>query len=136
MELFIILVELLGRYSNRGDLTRALNRLGELPRVAREQTEPRTHHRFVDEEMELALVEGYASGASTYELGRTFGLHRQRVSAILIRNGVTTRFRVITDEMLADMRAMLDAGDSKAAIARHFGVARSSVSRVLQAGKG
>ena len=86
--------------------------------------------------MELALVEAYPSAASTYELGRTFGVHRQRVSAILIRNGVPTRYRVITDEMSAEMRVMLDAGDSKTAIARHLGVARSSVSRVLQAREG
>lgn len=124
-------VEVLGRYSNRTDLAQVLDRIRDLPTVVREQSEPRAHHQFVNDEMESALIEGYEGGASTYELGRRFGLHRQRVSAILVRNGVTPRYRVITDAMVTEMAAMLNSGDSKSAIARHFGIARSSVARVL-----
>jgi len=124
-------VDVLGRYSNRMDLGRLLDRVLGLPLVARDQPLLRGRQRFMDEEMENTLVAGYVAGASTYELGGRFGLHRQRVSAILIRHGVETRYRVVTDEMVTEMKAMLNAGDSKSAIAKHLGVARSTVSRFV-----
>jgi hypothetical protein len=125
------LVDVLGRYSNRRDISRALDRLVGLPSVVRDEPVLRGRQRFVDEETETALVEAYKAGASTYQLGRQFGLHRQRVSAVLLAKGVDTRYRVVTDEMAAEMLVMRDSGNSQTAIAAHFGVARSTVGRVL-----
>lgn len=127
----ITVVEVLGRYSNRRDITRMLDRLAGLPAVVREQPVLRARQRFVDEELEKALVEQYEAGVSTYELGRRFGLHRQRVSAVLLKKGVETRGRVVTDKMAEEMRSMRSAGMSHSAIAERLGVARSTVSRVL-----
>lgn len=118
-------------YSNRRDLTQAIDRLVALPTVAREQPVLRVRQRVVDEELEEALVEGYAAGSSTYELGRRFGLPRLRVSAVLLKRGVETRYRVVTEAMLAEMRVMRGSGLSQAALAEYFGVARSTVGRVL-----
>lgn len=43
------------------------------------------------------LVEAYKDGASTYQLADHFGIKRQTVSDILKRNGVTPRWRRLTD---------------------------------------
>lgn len=124
-------VDVLGRYSNRRDLGRVLDRLAGLPTVVRDQPVLRARQRFVDEEMEDALVAEYAAGASTYELGRRFGLPRQRVSEVLLKRGVEPRYRVVADDMVAETREMRNVGFSQSAIAEHFGVARSTVSRAL-----
>lgn len=108
-----------------------LDRLGDLPTIARFEPVLRARQRFVDNETEDALVVAYEAGASTYQLGRQFGLHRQRVSAVLLARGVETRYRVVTDDMAAEMLAMRDSGTSQTAIAARFGVARSTVGRVL-----
>lgn len=124
-------VDVLGRYSNRGDIARVLDRLAGLPTVVRDEPVLRRRRQVVDEETENALVEAYKGGASTYRLGREFGLHRQRVSAVLLKKGVEPRYRVVTDEVAAEMREMYNAGHSQSAIARHFGVARGTVTRAV-----
>lgn len=108
-----------------------LDRLAGLPAVVRDQPVLRRRRHIVGEETEIALVEAYEAGASTYQLGREFGLHRQRVSALLLKKGVEPRYRVVTDEMVAEMRDMRHSGYSQSAIARHFGVARGTVTRAL-----
>jgi hypothetical protein len=111
-----------------------LDRLVDLPIIVRDEPVLRGHQRFVDEQTENALIEAYTAGTSTYELGRQFGLHRQRVSALLLKRGVEPRYRVVTSDMAAEMREMRASGQSQSAIAAHFGVARSTVSRSLGLG--
>ncbi|WP_424445935.1 hypothetical protein [Microbacterium sp. CH-015] len=65
-----------------------------------------------------ALVEAYTQGASVYELGRRFGIHRTTVSEHLHREGVPTRTvrrAILSDE---ERERAVDAGRSGMSVKR------------------
>ncbi|MFI2116328.1 helix-turn-helix domain-containing protein [Streptomyces rubiginosohelvolus] len=65
--------------------------------VKREPKQVRRAGRRLKDAQAAELVEAYKAGATTYQLAERFGVKRQTVSAILKRNGVTPRWRRLTE---------------------------------------
>ncbi|WP_427923634.1 hypothetical protein [Streptomyces sp. cg40] len=64
------------------------------------------------------LVEAYKEGSTTYQLAGRFGIKRQTVSDILKRNGVTPRWRRLTEANIDEAeRLYVHQGMSAARIA-------------------
>lgn len=63
-----------------------------LPPLPANRPKPR-RARQLDQDQVQTLIQGYAAGATTYELGDRFGIDRRTVSAILHRHDVPMRRR-------------------------------------------
>lgn len=74
-----------------------------------------------------AVATAYVAGRSGYSLAEEYGIERRTVAAILRRQGVQTRYRTVTDEILAEATRLYGEGQSLAAIGRRFGVDAGTV---------
>ena len=73
------------------------------------------------------LVCAYNNGATIKELQAQFGVSRTAVMCHLKRNGVDTRYRVLSEEQISEAAMLYDAGQSLAAVAREFDVSPKTV---------
>lgn len=69
----------------------------DAPPIKRQQKQARRVAKRLKESQVTELVGAYKDGASTYQLADRFGIKRQTVSDILKRNGVTPRWRRLTE---------------------------------------
>jgi DNA-binding CsgD family transcriptional regulator len=121
-------------FSNRSDqgqsLRKVLQRPFEGPKTVRNHSPRRTARRLESGEIE-ALVEGYRAGNSVYELARQFRIHRGTVSAILERQGVPRRYRLIDGQGLNHAANLYASGLSLSQVGEELGVDRSTVALAL-----
>ena len=80
-----------------------------------------------------ALVDGYRSGASVYELADRFGIHRTSVSANLHRAGVPMRRQGLSEQQKSLALGLCEQGWSIAHISDRFDVNPATVRRALHA---
>jgi DNA-binding CsgD family transcriptional regulator len=74
-----------------------------------------------------ALVDGYLSGQTVYELAAEFGIERRTVSAHLHRRGVPMRRRGLSLTQKDEAFALRDRGWSLARIGARFDVSAGTV---------
>jgi DNA invertase Pin-like site-specific DNA recombinase len=78
------------------------------------------------------LIAAYRAGATVYELGRRFGIHRSTVSKILERHGVAMRVAGMSPEQIDEAVRLYQDGWSLARIGRRMNVNDMTVLRRLQ----
>jgi hypothetical protein len=83
--------------------------------------------RQLDANQIQALIQGYTTGATTYELGDRFGLDRRTVSAILHRHGVDMRRRGLSPDQVDDAIRLYESSWSLARIGEHLSVDPTTV---------
>ena len=79
-----------------------------------------------------ALVADYEAGATVYQLAEQYGVHRQTVSRILKRSGVTLRHRTLTADQIAEVRSAHEAGEPIYTIATRLGVQPNTIRKLLK----
>lgn len=88
---------------------------------------PQRRARGLDPEQTQTLIQQYVAGATTYELGDRFGIHRRTVSAILHRNNIPMRRRGLSPEQIDQAIDLYNRGWSLAEVARHLAVDPTTV---------
>jgi hypothetical protein len=83
--------------------------------------------RQLDANQVQALIQGYTSGVTTYELGDRFGIDRRTVSAILRRHSVDMRRRGLSPDQADDAIRLYNSGWSLARIGEHLSVDPTTV---------
>jgi hypothetical protein len=124
-------VEVLGRYSNRGDLQKVLNRLGEMPHVERSVAVEKRWRRRLSEEDRGEIALAYAAGESTYALAKRYGINRQTVSGIVEQLGGRTRYRILGAQQVQDAVQGYELGLSMQNLADTHGVGISTMRAAL-----
>uniref|UniRef100_A0AAU2AD13 Helix-turn-helix domain-containing protein n=1 Tax=Streptomyces sp. NBC_00093 TaxID=2975649 RepID=A0AAU2AD13_9ACTN len=82
------------------------------------QKSPRRAAKRLNEAHVAELVEAYKTGSTTYQLASRFDIKRQTVSSILKRNGITPRWRRLTEANVDEAeRLYVHQGMSAARIA-------------------
>lgn len=118
-------------------LYRALKAEGIQPAdLIRRGERGRANRRFTDE-TEAIMAAKYQGGASLNGLAREYGVNLVTIRNCLIRQGVERRargnvLRSFSDEQVAKMLTMWQAGQSQAAIATEFGTHQTVISKALQ----
>jgi DNA-binding transcriptional regulator LsrR (DeoR family) len=133
-------VEVLRRHSNNYG---AVQRVGRLNRhlakrpVPDPSVKPRSAHQptklsqRLSDETVAAIVDAYAAGATTREVGARFGLAHSSVNKLLRHRGVVARRRSPTTAEMQRAAALYEAGESIRTIAEHLGFGASTVKRAL-----
>ncbi|WP_042174146.1 helix-turn-helix domain-containing protein [Streptomyces sp. NBRC 110035] len=117
-----------------------LRKLPDLSAPVRQQPTRRQPARAThlgDEQIQQIqqIIEGYAGGATVYQLGERFGISRQRVGKILKRHGVEMRMRGLSVEQIDEAVRLYQAGQSLARIGERLGVDAGTVrARVVERG--
>ena len=83
--------------------------------------------RQLDTDQTQALIQDYAAGATTYELGDRFGIDRRTVSNILHRHSVPMRRRGLTRDQVDDAIHLYNLGWSLARVGEHLRVDPTTV---------
>ncbi|WP_153414793.1 helix-turn-helix domain-containing protein [Nocardia macrotermitis] len=83
--------------------------------------------RQLDLNQVQALIAGYKSGETVYQLGTRYGIARQTVSEILHRHEVPMRRRGLSTEQTDDAIHLYNLGWSLARVGRHLGVDSTTV---------
>lgn len=66
-----------------------------------------------------------------FQLGEAFGINRATVSAILKREGISTRWKALTDVQVDEAIKLYQAGLSLAAVGDHFSVKAGAIRNAL-----
>jgi Putative ATPase subunit of terminase (gpP-like) len=117
-----------GRYSNWTSWAKQVRSLR--PTVAeRHDTQSRIHGtaRRLSEVEVTELEDRYRSGATVYDLGKRFGIHRTTVSGHLHRRGVKMRGQSLDERQVDAAIQLYEQGWSTARIGRHLAVNGSTV---------
>ncbi|WP_228981310.1 helix-turn-helix domain-containing protein [Streptomyces sp. DH12] len=93
---------------------------------------PLRTERMPGPEVVEALVAAYASGGTVNQLARDYQLGTTTVRRVLVENGVKVRNQGLTQQQRAEVRRLYAQGESAAAIARVFGVARMTVQKAVE----
>ncbi len=88
--------------------------------------------RQLDQDQVQMLVQGYAAGATTYELGDRFGIDRRTVSAILHQFDVPMRRRGLSPTQVDEAIRLYRLGWSLARVGEHLDVNPTAVLNRLQ----
>ncbi|MGH4007490.1 MAG: hypothetical protein ACRDTH_04870 [Pseudonocardiaceae bacterium] len=83
--------------------------------------------RQLDANQVQAVIQGYTTGATTYELGNRFGIDRRTVSAILHRHGVDMHRRGLSPDQVDDAIRLYNSGWSLARIGERLSVNPTTV---------
>ena len=83
--------------------------------------------RQLDANQVQALIQGYTTGATTYELGDRLGIDRRTASAILRRHSVDMRRRGLSPDQADDAIHLDNSGWSLARIGEHLSVDPTTV---------
>jgi lambda repressor-like predicted transcriptional regulator len=78
------------------------------------------------------LTAAYQAGSSVYQLAENYKVRCDTVSAILKRNGIPRRYRLIQGELLKNVAQFYSEGNSLATIATEVGFSREAVRNALQ----
>ena len=123
------------RYSNPEFVAR-------LERLTPGQGQDRVSHRPVpslltkrtriDAEALDRLAERYSAGETLHALAAELGVERALIADLLRERGVAVRYRVVSEENLAEAAAMYASGLSLAKVGEQFGVSAWSVLRALR----
>ncbi len=124
-------MDVLGRYSNRRDLQRLLDRLEELPRIERSVAVEQHWRRRLTEEDREEIALTYAAGESTYALAKRYGINRQTVSGIVEQLGGRTRYRILSAEQVQDAVQGYESGLSMQTLTDNHGVGISTMRAAL-----
>lgn len=90
--------------------------------------------RFTEEEV-AQIAAQYATGKTVYELADRYGCKRQAISKVLKRNGVATRYRILSNEQIDEAVRLYASGLSLTRISDQLGVsARTVRTRLLDRG--
>jgi hypothetical protein len=122
-------VELLLCYSNqtavRFDITKFTTALAA-PR--RETTPdqaklgPKQRHRRLSRDQTQQLIARYQAGETARQLGEAFNINRKTVCKVLSREGVTPRWRKLTDTDITQAIELYESGLSLACVGHQLGV--------------
>jgi hypothetical protein len=102
-----------------------------LPSLPANRPKPR-RVRHLDQDQVQMLVQGYAAGATTYELGDRFGIDRRTVSAILHQYDVPMRRRGLSPSQVDEAIHLYRLGWSLARVGEHLAVNPTTVLNRLQ----
>ena len=83
--------------------------------------------RQLDTNQVQALIQGYTTGATTYELGDRLGIDRRTAITILRRHDVDMRRRGLSPDQADDAIHLYNAGWSLARIGEHLNVDPTTV---------
>ena len=89
--------------------------------------------RYLSDDERSAIVDGYRSGVSTYQLGAQYGINRQTVSVIVEDHGHRTRYRVLGHEQIKTASRLYKSGKSLQTLAAELGVGTTTVRVALLA---
>jgi len=82
------------------------------------------------------LIEGYESGASTYELAERYNLRRNTVRDTLRRAGfdltVRTKRAALSEAQKAEARRLFASGATRRELMEMYGVSESTIKRILR----
>ncbi len=130
-------VEVLGRYSNQGELASHLQELGNMT----PEGEGKPHHvkrqvqRRLRQDEIKDLVARYQAGSTVYELADQFRIHRVTVSKLLERESIPRRYRVLDDAAIEQAVRLYQDAQSLAAIGHKLKVDPGTVrAGLLKAG--
>ncbi len=134
----IALVEVMGRYSNQGEMA---SQLGELVQMTPEpgpvvhRRAKQVHHRLRPSEIEQ-LITDYQSGVLVRQLAVRYGINRDTVIEHVRRNGgVRHRYPALLPKEIVEAAQFYRSGQSLATVGKHFGINASTVrSALLRAG--
>jgi hypothetical protein len=128
-------VEVLGRYSNLCDQGERIQELLKIVPGERSgvnlRTRKQVQHRLRPEEID-ELVRQYQAGAKVADLATDFHIHRDTVSVILNRRGVSRRQRGVPLDLIDKVIASYESGASLATIGAALSVDPATVGRVLR----
>ena len=128
-------MELIGRYSKRGETTLDLQKLADRSYLEQVLGPPpalkQVHRRLRPAETEK-LVAGYLDGLTVYQLAARFGIHRATVSLPLERQGVPRRKRPLSPDQVKRARALYTAGQSLVAVGGQLGCHASTIYSALR----
>jgi hypothetical protein len=128
-------VEVAGRYSNHPDQGERIQTILEMtpagPSEPTMRTRKQAQHRLSPDKVDQ-LVSQYQSGAKVSELATLFGIHRDTVSELLDRKGVTRRRRGLSQELLNQVISAYEAGSSLAVIGDELSVDAGTVALALR----
>lgn len=102
-----------------------------LPPLPANRPKPR-RARHLDQDQVQMLVQDYAAGATTYELGDRFGIDRRTVSAILHQFDVPMRRRGLSPSQVDEAIHLYRLGWSLARVGEHLDVDPTTVLNRLQ----
>jgi hypothetical protein len=102
-----------------------------LPTLPANRPKPR-RARQLDQHQVQTLIQGYAAGATTYELGDRFGVDRRTVSAILRLHDVPMRRRGLSPSHVDEAIHLYRLGWSLARVGEHLDVDPTTVRNRLQ----
>jgi hypothetical protein len=102
-----------------------------LPPLPANQPKPR-RARQLDQNQVQTLIQGYAAGATTYELGDRFGIDRRTVSAVLHQHDVPMRRRSLSPSQVDEAIHLYRLGWSLARVGEHLDVDPTTVLNRLQ----
>jgi hypothetical protein len=129
------LVDLLGCYSKRTMWTSRLPKPRDI--AVSDQSSARRDRRPPAKQLTAvevdALVDGYRSGATVYELAARFSIHRNTVSQHLNREGVARRRQGLGDDQVDHAVRLYRAGQSLARIGARLDVDAGTVHSALRA---
>jgi hypothetical protein len=128
-------VEVAGRYSNLRDQDKCIQELlAIVPQGSSEANfrTPRQVQRRLNSDEVDELVTQYQAGVKVRELAAIFGIHRDTVSEILDRQGVTRRQRGIPPELVDQVIASYQSGSSLATIGAKLLVDPGTVALALR----
>jgi DNA-binding CsgD family transcriptional regulator len=130
-------VELLGAYSKRTDVLRAVQRLVAEPTEHRSSTDAigadrQRRHRLKPEER-TEIARRYGEGQSVYALAAFFGVSRQTISGALERSGIQRRYRMLDDACLEQARELYQSGMSLANVGDALHVSAKTVLNAFRA---
>jgi hypothetical protein len=97
-----------------------------LPPLPANRPKPR-RARHLDQDQVQMLVQGYAAGATTYELGDRFDIDRRTVSAILHQHDVPMRRRGLSPSQVDEAIRLYRLGWSLARVGEHLDVDPTTV---------
>ena len=127
-------MEVLGRYLNRWDQGKRLQRVLEIPlsETATPVSKPlrKVRRRLREGELD-AIAKAYLAGATLSELSDRFGKHRRTISIELERRGVARRYRLVEGKRLQQAIQCYQSGLSVISIAKELGVAGDTVHKAL-----
>jgi DNA-directed RNA polymerase specialized sigma24 family protein len=109
------LVELIGSYSNRGQMASELRKLSDRSRLRHRSASPpapkQVHRRLRPAEVD-EVVALYLAGATLRQLGQQFRVHRTTVSELLQQRGIQRRYRALTPDQESEAVQLYASGMS------------------------
>lgn len=127
-------MDYLGAYQNQKHRGRSFDELLTLASVRRPTTSAPVYQRSrrLPPDEITALVDAYEAGTSVYTLADIHGINRRTVADLLRSNGVTLRYRRLTEAQLTEAEDLRNEGWSYVRLGERFSVDQSTVWSALR----